>query len=66
MFCNNIRLSFFACQKDAAGAGASLKKAAPAKQKFGSGSTLKVAAPGGSGPATLNLQQVRGTFQFYF
>ena len=28
MFCNNTRLSFFACQTDAA--GAALKKAAPA------------------------------------
>ena len=28
MFCHNTRLSFFACQKDAA--GAALKKAAPA------------------------------------
>ena len=40
MFCNNTRLTFFACQKDAA--GAALKKAATA---LGSGSTLKVAAP---------------------
>ena len=30
MFCNNTRLSFFHCQKDAAGAEAALKKAAPA------------------------------------
>ena len=37
MFCHNTRLSFFACQKDSA--GAALKKAAPA---LGSGSILKV------------------------
>ena len=36
---------FFACQKDAAGAEAALKKAASANKKIGSGSTLKVAAP---------------------
>ena len=42
MFCNNTRLSFFACPKDAAGARATLKKAAPA---LGSGSTLEVATP---------------------
>ena len=36
MFCNNTRLSFFACQKDAA--GAALKKAAPA---LGSGQIKK-------------------------
>ena len=29
MFCNNTRLFFFACQKDAAGARPALKKAAP-------------------------------------
>ena len=56
MFCHNTRLSFFACQKDAA--GAALKKAASAlgsgqQKKIGSGSTLKVAAPGGSGSAIL-------------
>ena len=52
-FVTTTRLSFFACQKDAAGAGAALKKAAPAlvsgQRKISSGSTLKVAAPGGSG-----------------
>ena len=46
MFCNT-RLSFFACQKDAA--GAELKKEAPVfgsgQIKIGSGSSLKVAAP---------------------
>ena len=56
MFCHNTRLSFFACQKDAA--GATLKKAAQAlvsgqQQKIGSGSTLKVVALGASGSATL-------------
>ena len=54
MFCNNTRLSFFACQKDAA--GAALKKAAPA---LGSGqikNRLRLhPKSGGSGSATLAL-----------
>ena len=53
MFVTRTRLSFFACQKDAAGAGTALKKAAPANKKIASGSTLKVAAPGGSSSATM-------------
>ena len=50
MFCHNTRLSFFACQKDAAGAALKkrLRLSAPANKKIGSGSTLKVAASGGS------------------
>ena len=44
MFSTRPRLSFFACQKSAAGAG---------QQKIRSGSTLKVSAPGGSSSATL-------------
>ena len=52
-FVTTTRHSFFACQKDAAGAGTALKKAAPANKKIASGSTLKVAAPGGSSSATM-------------
>ena len=50
MFDTRTRLSFFACQKDAAGSGLTNAAQAPAL-----GSTLKVAAPGGSGFATLLL-----------
>ena len=55
MFDTRTRLFFFACPKDAAGAGASLKKATPAltKNKIGSGAALKVAVPGDSGSSTL-------------
>ena len=58
------RLSFFACQKDVA--GAVFFKAAPSPvlgsghKKIGSSSTLKVAAPGGSGSATLILERRGG------
>ena len=57
MFCNNTRLSFFACQKNAA--GAALKKAAPA---LGSGQIENLLRlwlhpkSGGSGSATLVLR----------
>ena len=54
MFCNNTRLSFFAGQKDAARAGAALKKVAPA---LGSGqirNRLRLhPKSGGSDSATL-------------
>ena len=40
MFDTRTRLSFFACQKDTAGAAS-----ASANKKIGSGSTLKVAIP---------------------
>ena len=43
MFDTRTRLFFFACLKDAAGAGATLKSAAPAptSKKIGSGSRLR-------------------------
>ena len=51
MFDTRTRLLFFACLKDAAGAGAALKKAAaPAP---GSAKKKSAPAPGGSGSATL-------------
>ena len=44
-FVTRTRLSFFACQKDAAGAAFKKASPAPANKKIGSSSTLKVAAP---------------------
>ena len=43
-FVTKTRLSFFACQKDAAGAGADLEKAAPAPA-LGSGQKKSAPAP---------------------
>ena len=44
MFDTRTRLLFFACRKDAAGAGATLKSAAPTSKKIGSGSRLRYTA----------------------
>ena len=54
MFYNNTRLSFFACQKDAAGAGTALKKAAPALDSGQQKNRLRLhPKSGGFGSATL-------------
>ena len=73
MFDTRTRLFFFACLKDAAGAGAALKSAAqalaPTSKKIGSGSgaALKVAAPApGSGSATLGSTALNFTCKLCF
>ena len=57
MFCHQTRLSFFACQKDAA--GAALKKAAPAQGSGQQKNRLRLhPQSGGAGSATLQARLI--------